>query len=429
MKRLLVPLSIMTAALLMFGLSSVSPPQVGPPAVQAQATQKAKHTTPPPIHSAKGVIASPYSKEHFKFPRGLKKTPRYKLISSHRFVKTGITSPAQVMMLPKQLSMWGNSQYGDCVSASEAARKAAYSVFCGLPETFVPEATLIAWAQKGGFLDGADLTDVMAYAATNGMVASDGKTYLDGPYSSVDYSDESALQAALATGPVNFGIDADALPSAAGNQNGWYVFGGTPGQFTNEDHCTPSFGYVTGPTSAATAFAAISAAYGVNVSPPANAPSGNVYLWFTWNSVGVVDHPWIMSTAGEAWICSPTTIGQSPTPTPVPPTPTPTPVPPTPTPIPPVPGPYPSVTFTGSQWGAAAGTYTQIPATMEIAPLGLGVWSANVKAAIAAPLTSPPPSYPHPQLSLPVYQTISGSDCSNGSCSMPPARTGLFRRR
>ena len=297
-----------------------------------------KHTVPPPIHAAKGVICSPWNKDHLKFPRGLKKTPCYKLALAKRFDPLGIKVPAQVLMLPKQLSMWGNDQYGDCVSASEAARIAAYSVFCGLPETFIPEATLIAWAQKGGYLDGADLTDVMTDRQTRGMADANGKLFLAGPYTSVNFSDEPTLQAALALGPVNFGIDADALPSGAGNGPGWYAFGGTPGQFSNEDHCTPSFGFVTGPMSAATAFAAISQAYGVTVAPPANAPTGTVYLWFTWNTVGVVDHPWIMSTAGEAWLQNPTTVGQSPSPSP------PTPNPPTPPSGIPADGPYNLVT-------------------------------------------------------------------------------------
>jgi hypothetical protein len=162
------------------------------------------------------------------------------------------------------------------------------------------------------------------------MADASGTLYTAGPYTTVDFSDESQLQAALATGPVNFGIDADALPSAAGNQAGWYAFGGTPGSFTNDDHCTPCFGFVSGSMSVNAAFAAVSQAYGVTVSPPAGAPTGNVYLWYTWSTVGIVDFPWIMSTASEAYVQNPTTVGQTPGPAPSP-TPTPT---PTPTPVP-----------------------------------------------------------------------------------------------
>lgn len=285
-----------------------------------------KHVTPPPIHSAKGVIASAWDKDHIKHARGLTKTPRHRLISAPRFA-AGATAPAQVLMLPKQLSMWGNSQYGDCVSASEAACKAAYSVYCGLPETFIPEATVIAWARKYGYLNGANLEDVMTTMQTKGMTASDGKVYTDGPYLSVDFTNEALLQAAIAVGPVNIGLDADALPSGAGNKSAWFAFGGSPGQFSNEDHCVAFFGY--GPT--ATLFKSLSDTYGVNVAPPAGAPA-NGYLLFTWSTVGVVDHAWIMSTVGETWVRNPTTPGQSPQPQPVPPTPPTPPVPPGPTP-------------------------------------------------------------------------------------------------
>jgi|HubBroStandDraft_2_1064218.scaffolds.fasta_scaffold11210_3 hypothetical protein len=278
----------------------------------------AKHAGPTPGQLAKGVLSSPFNPDHRKFPRGLKRTPVPNILAAPRFVKNGVKVPAQVLMLPTQLSMWGNDQYGDCVSASEAARKAAYSVFCGLPETFIPEATVIAWASKHGYLNGANLTDVMSTAATNGMADAAGTVYLDGPYSSVDYSNEAVLQAALATGPVNLGIDANALPSGAGNNPGWYAFGGTPGQFSNEDHCVPLFGY--GPT--AVLFQQLSAAFNVQINPPAGAPASG-YLLYTWRTIGIVDHAWLMSTVGEAWVCNPTTVGQMPGPPPPPPPPPP----------------------------------------------------------------------------------------------------------
>jgi hypothetical protein len=284
-----------------------------------------------------------------KFMRGLTKTPRHKLISAPKFQHNGIKIAPQIIVLPTQLSMWGNDQYGNCVSASEAARKAAYSVFCGLPETFIPAANVISWASDHGYLNGANLTDVMQTMTTEGMTAADGKVYLDGPYSAVDYSNTAALQAALNIGPVNLGIDANALPSGAGNNQGWYAFGGTPQEFTSEDHCVPLFGY--GPT--ATLFDALSKAFNITVTPPANAPASGYYL-FTWSTIGIVDEAWIMSTVGEAWSQNPTTVGQSPTPAPpVPPVPPNPPVPPVP-PTPPGPNTgtitiqVPAMTLTGS---------------------------------------------------------------------------------
>jgi hypothetical protein len=265
--------------------------------------------------------------------RGLKKTSRHQLLAAKRFNPTGAAPPTQVVVIPTKLSMWGNDKYGDCVSASEAARKAAYSVFCGLPETFIPESNVIAWAQRYGYLNGANLTDVMTTMQTNGMAADDGKTYTDGPYAGVDYSKPDLLRAALAVGPVNLGIDANALPPGAGNGQGWFASGGAPGQFQNEDHCVPLFGYGPVPV----LFTELSKAFNITVAPPPNAPAVG-YLIFTWSTIGVVDDAWIMSTVGEAWVQNPTTPGQSPSPVP---NPNPDPNPP------PGPGPGPqTITFT-----------------------------------------------------------------------------------
>lgn len=290
-------------------------------AFAASANAQNKHVTPPPIHNEKGVNCTPFNPNHIKHARGMVKTPRYKLLAAPRFKATK-AAPSQVLMLPKKLSMWGNDQYGDCVTAQECASKAAYSVYCGLPETFIPESTAITWARQNGFLNGADLQSVMDKMASLGIVADDGKTYKDGPYFSVNFSNEQELQSALADGPINLGMDADALPSGAGNQSGWYAFGGTPGRFTNEDHCCALFGF--GPKDVVAK--ALGEAYGVTVTLPASAPA-TVYLYFTWNTVGIVDHAWLMSTVGETYVRKPTTVGQSPTPTPNPPPPPPPPVP------------------------------------------------------------------------------------------------------
>lgn len=234
------------------------------------------------------------------FLRGAIPTPRHKLAAAmpHRLL---FSPPAQFAIVPKQLSMWGNDVDGDCVTAEEAFAKACYS-----PEIFIPEAAAVAWATANGYLNGAELTDVMKTMATAGFVVGQ-QTYDDGPYTSVDYSTESILQSAIAQGPVKIGIDADALPSTAGNKQGWSAFGGTPEQFTNEDHCVSLCGY--GPVAWL--------AQQLGVAVPTGAPASG-YLLFTWSSIGIVDHAWIMSTCGEAWLRNPTTVGVPPL-TPLPP--------------------------------------------------------------------------------------------------------------
>jgi hypothetical protein len=215
-------------------------------------------------------------------------------------------------MVPSQLSMWGNQSNGCCVTTEEAFAKAAYSVLNGGTELFVPEETVIAWATVHGVLNGAELQEVMTWMLTGGFTVN-GQLYNDGAASAVDYATESVLQAAIAQGPVKIGIDADALPQTAGEQQGWSAFGGTPGQFSNEDHCVCLTGF--GPT--AWLYQQL------GVTPPPGLPAAG-YLLFTWSSIGFVDHAWIMSTCGEAWLRTPTTVPGTP-PVPVPPGPTPTP--------------------------------------------------------------------------------------------------------
>jgi hypothetical protein len=241
------------------------------------------------------------------FPRGARPTPRHKLLAAIPHQLTGPTPP-QVIVVPSFLEVWLNDTYGDCVTAEEAFAKAAYSVMNGLPETKITDATVMAFCNKYNVLNGADLTQVMDAMISDGFHQDAG--YKNGPYTSVDYSNESVLQNAISLGPVKTGIDANALPGGAGNKNGWGASGGRPGQFSNEDHCVALCGY--GPS------AALFQALGAPV-PSAFPASG--YMLFTWATIGVVDHAWIMSTVGEAWLRNPTTAGVTPAPTPPPPPP------------------------------------------------------------------------------------------------------------
>lgn len=247
-----------------------------------------------------------------KFPTGATRTPFEKIIES---IKTGkatvyraVAAPPQVIVVPKRLSMWGNSQYGDCVSAESAFAIAAYSTYLGIDEIFIPEANVIEWARSHGFLNGADLLEVMQAMQSDGIKDEKGVLRKAGVPSSVKYSDEPTLQSALAQGPVSIAIDAAALPSGAGNKSGWSAF--YHRQYPSTDHCVSLSGY--GPTSE------LFKALGVSV--PAGAPA-NGYLLFTWNTIGVIDHPWLLGTCVEAWVRNPTTTGLGPIP-PNPPIPT-----------------------------------------------------------------------------------------------------------
>jgi cell division septation protein DedD len=259
-------------------------------------------------------------------PRGAIPSPRHKLVQANRHVARAV--PASFGVVPPQLSYWGNNVYGDCVSAEEAAAKAIYSLMNGgTAELFVPEQTLEQWAKAHGYLNGANLTDVMDSMAKDGLVVGSA-TYTDGPYESVDWTTDATLRSAIYQGPVKIGVAADQLQNVVGTTNGWIGTGFAAD--TNEDHCVSLCGYGS--------MSVLCSMLGVSVPSGAN-PSGPAYLLFTWDTVGIIDQASVVAITGEAWLRTPTTPQQGPTPAPtptppVPPKPTPTPVPPTPTPAP-----------------------------------------------------------------------------------------------
>lgn len=279
------------------------PPVAAPllPAVTVFAQAPPPAINPLPAAPVKGVNA----KTGAAFPRGAKPASRQKLATAprHRVVRA---APTQFAVVPKQLSMWLNDTYGDCVTAQEAFAKAAWSIQCGLPELFVPDAEVKRWASAGGFLNGADLTEVMDAMIRDGFHVG-GKVYGDGPYTAVDFSNEPVLQNAIFTGPVNIAIDANALPSGAGNRQGWFDTSG--GNFPNTDHCVCLTGFGTADY--------LYSQLGVPV-PAGLTSSTKGYLLFTWSTIGFVSHQWLMSTCEEAWVRNPTTPGQSPSPAVVP---------------------------------------------------------------------------------------------------------------
>lgn len=257
-----------------------------------------------PVANPVANAIKPAGKAEQKFPRGGKASPRNVLQAATPF-RPFKAAPTQFAIVPPQLSMWYNDTYGICVTAQEAFSKAAWSIQCGLPELFVPDAEVLRWANKYGFRDGANLTDVMDVMKRDGFTVN-GVNYKDGPYNGVDYSNPSILQSAISSGPVNIAIDANALPSGAGNQNGWFATGGRPGQYPNTDHCVALCGYGPAPF--------LFQQVGATVPPALVGKSG--YLLFTWNTIGFVDQDWVMSTVAEAWVRLPTTPGQTPPPPP-----------------------------------------------------------------------------------------------------------------
>lgn len=239
------------------------------------------------------------------FPRGAKPTSPEKKAKARKFQVMGM-GPDQFAVIPQHLQMWGNDTYGDCVSAEEAFAKAAYSLQAGVSELTATDGEVVQWANSHGFLNGAELGEVLDAMHSQGMSIGS-VTYKDGEKQLVDYGNPAALKLAIATGPVKIAIDADALPQGAGNESGW--FSTDTQRRTNYDHCVGLCGY-----------GSAEYLFGVLGKPLPSELMPNIggYLLFTWSTIGFVTLGWINACCCEAWVRKPTTEGYSPTPPPGP---------------------------------------------------------------------------------------------------------------
>jgi hypothetical protein len=234
-------------------------------------------------------------------PRGAIPSPRSELAAAVPHVPNpNIAVPASFLMWPGQMSSWNNYIYGDCVSAEEAFAKATAS-----PQIFIPEATVVAWATENGYVNGANLTDVLKSMQKDGFPLN-GKTYNDGPYNSVDWTNAGILQSAIYSyGPVKLGAGAGDFQSnknglVTPGASGWAMYNYPTGQ--GEDHCPSLCGYGT-----LAQLVALFKQHNVNVTVPNGMPTGLCYAMFTWNSIGIVDAQSMLNMTYEAWIRNPVT--------------------------------------------------------------------------------------------------------------------------
>ncbi len=259
-----------------------TPPRTSPPATDKPLTGHPRKT---------GARRSPHEK--------LKEAPKYQPKQK---------APDNFGIVPSKLSMWGNSQYGCCVTTEEAFAKA-----CEHPEVFIAEQAVIFWAAAHDVRDGADLVQVLDMFRSDGFAIGQQK-YDDGPHATVDFANPDTLAAAICEGVVKIALDSSALPPTAGNQQGWYSVGGTPGRYSNTDHCIG----LSGQGSADYLFGLIGVA-----KPSDFVTTKKCFLAFTWSTMGVVDFDWVASTIAEAHLRTPTTVYDPPIGPPPPPPPPP----------------------------------------------------------------------------------------------------------
>jgi hypothetical protein len=239
-----------------------------------------------------------------RLPRGAIPSPRYELAAAMPHVPDpAVSVPASFLMWPVQMSSWNNYVYGDCVSAEEAFAKATAA-----PQTFIPEATVVAWAKAHGYLNGATLTSVMTTMRTHGFSLNN-KTYNDGPYNSVNWANPAILASAIYShGPVKIGVGAEDFQNNAhgavtGGTSGWAMYDYPKNQA--EDHCVSLCGYGT-----LAELTNLFQQHQVTVHAPQGMPTGLCYAMFTWNSVGIIDQQSMLNMTYEAWVRNPVTVVQ-----------------------------------------------------------------------------------------------------------------------
>lgn len=225
--------------------------------------------------------------------RGALPTPRHLLAGAMPYSVT-VGAPPTHLVIPKKLSMWGNDVHGDCVTAEEAFAKACHS-----PEIFITDSTVSQWATAHGVLEGANLNEVLQWMQTDGF-AQAGRTYDDGPFYSLNWTNPGTLTSAIAQGPVKIGVAADQLETA------WNTTHGQPGWFAtgfhddaNEDHCVSLCGY--GSLQWLARQLKVTVPSGIDGSKPG-------YAVFTWDSIGIIDQPSMVAITHEAWLRTPTTV-------------------------------------------------------------------------------------------------------------------------
>jgi len=221
-------------------------------------------------------------------------SPRHALAAATPYLQAPAAAPPHHIHIPHKISMWGNYDHGDCVTAEEAFAKA-----CHNREIFISDEEVIQWATSHGVLEGAYLNQVLQWMQADGFKQGS-HTYDDGRYYSLDWTNPTILNGAISEGPVKIGVAADQLEAAwqaGGQKSGWFGLGFKTD--ANEDHCVSLCGYGTISWLAHKLDAKVPA--GVDGTKPG-------YALFTWNSIGVIDQPSMVAITHEAWLRNPTTV-------------------------------------------------------------------------------------------------------------------------
>src|ERR1700722_9639539 len=161
-------------------------------------------------------------------PSGEFPSPNHELAAAQPY-EAGGAAPESFIAWPIRIDFWGNEKVSNSIWAEEAFAKA-----CAEPKVFIP-AEVVLFTSRG-----CGSSNFAAFLQKRGFQI-DRKTYLDGPFNSVDWTNAAALNGAIANfGPVKIGVASANLASGAQGRvtpgtSGWAIYGLPTVQ--PENHC------------------------------------------------------------------------------------------------------------------------------------------------------------------------------------------------
>jgi len=204
-------------------------------------------------------------------------------------------APESFLTWPVRISSWAVGGAYDSHWAEEAFAKA-----CAEPRVFVADDVVRRAARQCGS------SNFAAFMYTHGFQV-ERRSYLSGPFNSVDWTNPAVLHSAIASGgAVKIGVASAGLHSGPHGRvtpgtSGWATCGLQAGE--PEDHCAGLCGYGT-----LGVLVDLFERRGVQVEVPPGMPTGVCYAMFTSGSIGIIDRQSLMNITGEAWVRTPTTI-------------------------------------------------------------------------------------------------------------------------
>ncbi len=250
-----------------------------------------------PIPRSALAASEPYQPEastEVFVPSGEFPTPNHELSAAQPYRGSG-AAPESYIAWPIGIDFWDGAKESNSNWAEEAFAKA-----CAEPKVFISPDVVLFSSRKCGS------SNFAAFLQTHGFQM-DRKAYLDGPFKSVDWTNEAVLNSAIANAvPVKIGIASANLRSGSQGRvtpgrSGWAIYGLPTG--LPENHWASLCGY--GPLAA---LVGLFKQHRVNIELPLGMPTGLCYAMFIWGSIGIVDRHSLMNITGEAWVRNPTTV-------------------------------------------------------------------------------------------------------------------------